>query len=69
MPFEEYAAQPFSQKHELFKFITEICLAKVQGDYTGLSQMPVTSFFNDKLSCLYLNTRDLNKYRTSSDQS
>lgn len=62
MPFEEYAAQPFTQKHELFKFITDICLAKVQGGYTGLSRMPVTSIFNDKFSCLYLNSRDLNNY-------
>ncbi|XP_059442222.1 nudix hydrolase 2-like, partial [Corylus avellana] len=69
MPFEEYAAQPFAQQHELFKYITDICLAKVQGDYTGLSQIPVTSFFNDKLSCLYLNSRDLNNYLASSDQA
>uniref|UniRef100_A0A5B6ZRN9 Putative nudix hydrolase 10-like isoform X1 n=1 Tax=Davidia involucrata TaxID=16924 RepID=A0A5B6ZRN9_DAVIN len=61
MPFEEYAAQPFAQKHDLFKYITEICLAKVDRNYIGFSPVPITSFFNNQLSCLYLNNCELNQ--------
>ncbi|EXB36060.1 Nudix hydrolase 2 [Morus notabilis] len=61
MPFEEYAAQPFNQKHGLLKRITDICSAKLQGDYLGFSPRPTTSFFSNKSSYLYsFNTRDLN---------
>lgn len=59
MPFEEYAAQPFNQKHGLSKCITKICSAKLQGNYPGFSPRPATSFFSNNSSYLYLNSRDL----------
>lgn len=59
MPIEEYAIQPFVQKHSLYKYIHELCLAKVDRDYTGFSPRPLTSFFNDQLSYLYLNNKEL----------
>lgn len=61
MPFEEYAAQPFAQKHDLFRYITELCLAKVDRAYTGLTPLPITSAFNDGSSFIYLNHQDLNQ--------
>ncbi|TYH87199.1 hypothetical protein ES332_D01G100300v1 [Gossypium tomentosum] len=61
MPFEEYAAQPFAQKHELFKYINELCLAKVDRDYAGFSPRPTLSMFSDQPSYLYLNNKDLDK--------
>ncbi|KAA8527067.1 hypothetical protein F0562_008704 [Nyssa sinensis] len=61
MPFEEYAAQPFAQKHDISNYITKICLGKVERNCIGFSPVPITSFFNDQLSYLYLNNRDLNQ--------
>ncbi|CAL5405320.1 unnamed protein product [Camellia sinensis] len=61
IPFEEYAAQPFTQKHSLFKYISEICLAKVERDYAGFTPLPITSFFDDRVSYLYLNNHDLSR--------
>ncbi|KAK4278294.1 hypothetical protein QN277_016159 [Acacia crassicarpa] len=61
MPFEEYAAQPFNQKHEPFKYINELCLAKLESNYAGFSARPVTSYFKEQLSFLYLNSHDLHK--------
>ncbi|XP_028752915.1 nudix hydrolase 10-like [Neltuma alba] len=61
MPFEEYAAQPFNQKHEPFKYISELCLAKIQSNYGGFSARPISSYFNEQLSFLYLNSHDLHK--------
>ncbi|KAF8380783.1 hypothetical protein HHK36_028277 [Tetracentron sinense] len=63
MPFEEYAdaTQPFVQKHDLFKYIIDICLAKKDMEYAGFSLVPTTSSFSGKKSCLYLNSRDLNQ--------
>ena len=69
MPFEEYAAQPVAQDHQLYKYIAELCLAKEQGDYIGLSPVPITSIFHNDLSYLYLNSRHLNQSPVSSDQS
>ncbi|KAF5461196.1 hypothetical protein F2P56_021014 [Juglans regia] len=60
MPFQDYAAQTFVQKHQLFKYITDLCLAKLHGDYRGFSPLPITSTFNNSTSYLYLNSRDLN---------
>ncbi|KAK9268861.1 hypothetical protein L1049_000626 [Liquidambar formosana] len=65
MPFEEYAAQPFVQKHEPYKYITDICLAKVDKHYAGFSPVPVTSFFGDQLSYFYLNSQDLNQQNST----
>ncbi|KAL7217761.1 hypothetical protein ACSBR2_011074 [Camellia fascicularis] len=61
MPFEEYAAQPITQKHGLFKYISEICLAKVDREYIGFSPLPMTSSFDDQVTYIYLNNHDLNQ--------
>ncbi|KAF8391679.1 hypothetical protein HHK36_023987 [Tetracentron sinense] len=58
MPFEEYAAQSFVQKHELFKYIVNICLAKKDMEYTGFSPVPATSS-SGKRCYLYLNSLGL----------
>ncbi|KAL6195942.1 hypothetical protein ACLB2K_031559 [Fragaria x ananassa] len=39
MSLEEYAAQPVTQKHGIFKCIHELCLAKVKGNYAGFSPL------------------------------
>lgn len=59
MPFEEYAAQPFVKKHELLKYLVDICLAKKEGKYTGFTPVPTTSTFSQEKNFLYLNGRDL----------
>lgn len=69
MPFDEYAAQPMVQNHELYNYTKDLCLAKGQGDCSGFSPVPITSFLDDKLSHLYLTSRDLNKSPVSPDQS
>ena len=66
MPFEEYAAQPFNQKHGLTKGIIDICLAKLHGDYAGFFPRATTSYFNNKSSYLYLNSRNLNNWSITS---
>ncbi|XP_057433450.1 nudix hydrolase 10-like isoform X2 [Lotus japonicus] len=66
MPFEEFAVQPFNQKHEPFKYIIELCLAKEERFYTGFSPRPVSSFFAEELNYLYLNSQDLDKSSKSS---
>ncbi|XP_028108929.1 nudix hydrolase 2 isoform X2 [Camellia sinensis] len=60
MPFREYAAQPFVQKHDLFKHIVDICLAKRDGKYSGFSPVPTKAISSDKNSYLYLNRQCLN---------
>uniref|UniRef100_A0A5B7APF9 Putative nudix hydrolase 2 n=1 Tax=Davidia involucrata TaxID=16924 RepID=A0A5B7APF9_DAVIN len=62
MPFEEYAAQPFVQKHELLRYIVDTCLAKIEREYSGFSPVPITSSFSDTGSYLYLNRQDLNSH-------
>ncbi|XP_031116402.1 nudix hydrolase 10-like [Ipomoea triloba] len=59
MPFEEYAAQPFVQKHGFFKSISDLCVAKTEGNYVGLTPVPIRSFFDSHFSYLYLNKEDL----------
>ncbi|XP_026403088.1 nudix hydrolase 10-like isoform X1 [Papaver somniferum] len=66
MSFEEYAAQPFIQKNDMFKNIVEICLKKKgSGYYSGFFPVSTKSSFSYRESFLYLNKRDLN--RTSND--
>ncbi|KAJ9672405.1 hypothetical protein PVL29_025859 [Vitis rotundifolia] len=60
MPFEEYTAQPIVQKPGFYKCITDVCLAKVEGDYIGFSPRHVKSSFTDQLSYFYLNKQDSN---------
>ncbi|KAL6873456.1 hypothetical protein ACP4OV_013538 [Aristida adscensionis] len=59
MPIEEFAAQPFIQKHELAKYILEVGLAKVDKEYAGFSPILINSAFTDRKSFFYLNQRDL----------
>jgi len=61
MPFEEYAAQPFNQKHEPFKCMIELCIAKMERTYTGFCPRPISSFFSKDLNYVYLNSKDLDK--------
>jgi hypothetical protein len=68
MPVEEFAAQPFVQKHELVKYILEVSLAKVDKEYAGFSPISIKSAFSDKLSLFYLNRRDLDRASGSSKQ-
>ncbi|XVE96679.1 hypothetical protein REPUB_Repub02eG0243200 [Reevesia pubescens] len=67
MPFEEYAAQPFAQKHELFKYINALYLAKVDTGYAGFSPRPTISIFTGQPSHLYLNNQDLDKSRSANN--
>ncbi|XP_034678528.1 nudix hydrolase 10-like isoform X2 [Vitis riparia] len=60
MPFEEYTAQQIVEKPGFYKCITDICLAKVDGDYIGFSPRLVKSSFTDQLSYFYLNEQDSN---------
>ncbi|XP_055807757.1 nudix hydrolase 2-like [Solanum dulcamara] len=53
MPLEEYAAQPFVKKHEMFNKIAEICLAKKDNKYNGFSKVLMTSAFSAKSNYLY----------------
>lgn len=63
---EEFASQPFVQKHELVKYILEVGLAKVDKDYAGFSPILIKSAFTDKKSLFYMNRRDLDKASESS---
>ncbi|KAI8552195.1 hypothetical protein RHMOL_Rhmol06G0247100 [Rhododendron molle] len=54
MPFDEYAAQPFVQKKEIFKSIADICLEKKNNNYSGFSAVPTTTGFSSKRSILYI---------------
>lgn len=55
MPFEEYAAQPFAQKHELLKYINNICSAKIDGRYSGFAPVSTLSNISEQQGYLYLN--------------
>ncbi|RYR63257.1 hypothetical protein Ahy_A04g021058 isoform D [Arachis hypogaea] len=55
MPFEEYSAQPFVQKHDLLKYISDVCSAKIDGQYSGYSAVSTSSSFSDQKYYLYLN--------------
>nr|XP_018623179.1 nudix hydrolase 2-like isoform X2 [Nicotiana tomentosiformis] len=55
MPFEQYAAQPFVHGHELLRYISDICSAKLEGRYTGFSSVPTVTSFSEKNTYLYMN--------------
>ena len=59
MLVEEYAAQPFVQKHKFFDYVAKICLAKNDTDYTGFSAVSTTTDFSGKKSYLYFNNQGL----------
>lgn len=56
MPFEQYAAQPFVQGHDLLRYIADICSAKMEGRYTGFSPVPTVTSFSRKNTYLYMNS-------------
>ncbi|XP_010532970.1 PREDICTED: nudix hydrolase 7-like isoform X2 [Tarenaya hassleriana] len=43
MPVEEYVNQPFVQRHEMFRYMANICVKKMENDYTGFSPVPTTT--------------------------
>nr|GMD51792.1 nudix hydrolase 2-like isoform X1 [Ipomoea batatas] len=57
IPYEKYASQPFIQKHELFRYIANICSAKIHGKYSGFSAVSTVTSFSQKESYLYLNKK------------
>ncbi|XP_043689301.1 nudix hydrolase 2-like [Telopea speciosissima] len=61
IPIEDYAAQPFVQNHKLAKYLSDICIAKIDKGYAGFSPVLTTSAFSEKPFDLYLNSRDLNE--------
>ncbi|PSR96466.1 Nudix hydrolase [Actinidia chinensis var. chinensis] len=52
MPLEDYAAQPFVQKHEQFSYIARICLEKKNNNYTGFCAVHTTTAFSSKKNYL-----------------
>lgn len=64
MPVEDYAAQSFVQKHEMFKLVANVCLAKLEKDYAGFTPVPTTTS-SGKTSYLYCNKRYLELQPTS----
>ncbi|KAJ0965326.1 hypothetical protein J5N97_026464 [Dioscorea zingiberensis] len=61
VPIEEFAAQPFVHKHELLKYVINVGLAKIDKDYAGFSPVRITSFFSDRKSYIYLNSKGINQ--------
>ncbi|KAJ1427112.1 NUDIX hydrolase domain [Sesbania bispinosa] len=61
MPFDEYAAQPFMEKHEVLKYISDIYLTKIDGQYSGFTPVPTSNFTNQTSSYLYLNAGGLKR--------
>ncbi|XP_027940769.1 nudix hydrolase 2-like [Vigna unguiculata] len=57
MPIEDYAAQPFVQEHENFDFVAKVCSSKLDGNYTGFSNV-LMSTSSGKKTYLYLSNRD-----------
>lgn len=53
MPVEEYAAQPYVQKHKLFDYVAKICIAKKDNKYTGFSALPTATGSSAKKTYLY----------------
>ncbi|KAF3615088.1 Nudix hydrolase 10 [Capsicum annuum] len=55
MSLDEYAAQPFIQKHGIFKYIKDLCFAKAEESYPGFTPVPIKSYFGEPTSYLYFN--------------
>ncbi|MCL7048659.1 hypothetical protein MKW94_025556, partial [Papaver nudicaule] len=60
MSIEKFVAQPLAKKG-LLKSMIDIGLAKIDKGYTGFSSIPTTLSFSNHQSCLYVNSRDLNR--------
>ncbi|GMH05814.1 hypothetical protein Nepgr_007654 [Nepenthes gracilis] len=69
MQLEEYAAQPSAQKHGLFKYTTDLCLAKIDKDYAGFTPQLTGTVRRDELQCLYLNNRGLSGFVNEGEHS
>ncbi|XXG80007.1 hypothetical protein AAC387_Pa09g0964 [Persea americana] len=69
MRLEEYAAQPFVQKHDLLKYIVDIGLAKTERGYTGFSRVQIKSAFTSKQCYFYLNSEDLDEPQNTGIES
>nr|XP_023917428.1 nudix hydrolase 7-like isoform X1 [Quercus suber] len=67
MPIEDYAAQPFIQKQELFNFVAKICLSKSDRNYVGFSPLATTTA-SGKTSYLYFNNQNMKHLVTSDNQ-
>ncbi|MQL96567.1 hypothetical protein Taro_029250 [Colocasia esculenta] len=55
MPLVEFVDQPCIQNDNMFRKIIDICMARLQNCYCGLSAHHVASTFDGKSSCLYYN--------------
>ena len=64
MLVEDYAAQPFNQKEELFNYVAKICLSKSEKNYAGFSPVATTTS-SGKTSYLYFNSQDMKHLVTS----
>ncbi|GAU38983.1 hypothetical protein TSUD_378590 [Trifolium subterraneum] len=64
MPFVEYTAQPFIQKSDLLKYINDICLAKINGRYSGYTPVSTLSNFTEQQFYLYLNAGALKRFNS-----
>lgn len=64
MPIEDYAAQPYNQQHEQFKYVDKICLSKSAKGYAGFSPVPTTTG-SGKTSYLYFNNKDCNLWQSA----
>nr|XP_023919622.1 nudix hydrolase 7-like isoform X1 [Quercus suber] len=64
MPIEDYAAQPFNQKQELFNYVAKICLSKSEKNYAGFSPLATTTD-SGETSYLYFNSQDMKHLVTS----
>lgn len=62
MPIEEYAAQLSVKKHELLKYIVDICLVKIEKGYAGFSPVSTKSIMSAHNNFFYLNERDLSQH-------
>ncbi|XP_062152404.1 nudix hydrolase 2-like isoform X1 [Alnus glutinosa] len=67
MPVEDYAAQPFIQKHELFNYIAKICLAKSDKDYAGFSRISAAAVSGRTISLYGSNLGNLKGLHHTSD--
>ncbi|XP_038882881.1 nudix hydrolase 2-like isoform X4 [Benincasa hispida] len=61
MKLEDYTAQPLIQKHEVLKYINNICVTKIEKQYSGFSPVLTSTAFSSKRNFLYLNEYDLNR--------
>ncbi|XP_039005759.1 nudix hydrolase 10-like [Hibiscus syriacus] len=61
MSLDDYAEQPFIQKHDSFRSVAKVCLTKLEKEYAGFSPVPTTTTASGKTSYLYFNSRDVSK--------